>query len=271
MVHRGAPDHKPGDPCFLEPLQGDLGVGDVPVSDHRNRHGTRDLGDDRPVRRPRISLFLRPAVDGNPLNSRCLEDPRDFHGIDRAGIPPGPDFCRHRHSACGRDNSLRDSGQQRGVAEQGGSAVFADYFVHWAPEVQIDEIRSHPVDDRPRRFREVGGIRPEQLDPERPFLRMKIEIPPGPLVAVKDSLRRNELGGEHVGAKSFAQAAEHSVGHTRHRSEKQQRARGGGWQGLSRWAIRAQRRFVRNAKYGTARRPSLQGITRRSYRERGAR
>ena len=109
----------------------------------------------------------------------------------------------------GPDHRERDAFQQRAIAQQRTATVLADHFVDRAAEVQVDEIRLHPVDHRARGFRQAGGFTTEKLDAQRTFQRVvERNVFLRAFVAVQDAIGGDEFGREHIRALLLAKLAE---------------------------------------------------------------
>ncbi len=97
--------------------------------------------------------------------------------------------------------------------------MLANHLVDRTPEVQVDEIRLDPVENRFCRVRHTLRVCAEQLDANGTLLRSKIQHLSRVLVAVQYAIRRDKFGHQHVRALLLAKPAKDRVRYSRHRRE----------------------------------------------------
>ena len=193
--HGGAADHEAGN-CGAVPALNRRGGGvDVAVADHRNPHRLGHRGDDVPVGLPGVSLGAGAAVHGEAADAGIFEASGIVRRIDRLFVPAGADFGRDGQRRDGADDGGGDGGEEGAVAEEGGSAVFANHLVDRAAEVEVDEVGLFPINDRSGAPRELFGFTAEELDSERMLFGGGVDELFGALVAVQDTLGRDKFGG----------------------------------------------------------------------------
>jgi hypothetical protein len=94
--------------------------------------------------------------------------------------------------------------------------MFANNLVDRTTEVQVNEIRLHPVDYRLRGVSQTIRFGSKQLDPDRSLLRQELKHLPGAPIPVQDTICRHKFGHENVRALFLAQPSEYGICHARH-------------------------------------------------------
>ena len=105
------------------------------------------------------------------------------------------------------------------ILEQRGTAVFRDHLVDRTTEIQIDEIRPHPIDHVFRRLRHMLRVPAKKLDADRSLAVIEIEVLARSFVPAKHAFGRNEFGHEHVRPALLAELPEDLGRDARHRGE----------------------------------------------------
>ena len=115
------------------------------------------------------------------------------------------------------DDRAGDAFQNGEVLQQGRAAVAGNDFVDRAAEVEVEEIRLHPVAHHAGGFTEVFRVSPEELDTQGPLAGSKIEVFHCPGVLAEDTLGGDKLRDHDVGSLFFAKPAKNLIRHPRHR------------------------------------------------------
>ena len=101
------------------------------------------------------------------------------------------------------------------IAKAARSAVPLHDLLDRTSEIDIDEIWTEEIRHQRRSITHRLGVRPENLDPDRPFVLAEPEVLTSLLVSLHDAIGAHELRRYHVGTEPTAKPAERSFAHTR--------------------------------------------------------
>ena len=186
------------------------------------RHAGGDAADQIPVRDSRIALRRRAAVHRHRRGAGLFHPPGQIRRVDLGRVPAGPHLHRHRnpHRPGHRTDDAR--GVLR-LAHQAAAGVVLGDLRHRAAHVDVDDVGAHALDDL-RRGGHLVGIAAEDLDRDRPLLFGVSGVLERAVDAAHQTLGADHLGhDEPASALALDEAAERSVGHARHRGERERR------------------------------------------------
>src|SRR4029077_20261053 len=90
-------------------------------------------------------------------------------------------------------------------------------------KVQVDKVRSHPVDDLFCRLSEGCRVGAEELNPDRPLNFIEVEIFAGPLIQPENSFCRNYFRCQNIRTVFFTELPENLVRDACHWREKKRK------------------------------------------------
>ena len=157
---RRAADHHRVAAGFLHHANRVLRRKDIAVADDRDLHRGLHFGDAGPIGMTAIALLARARVQRDGRQAAVFGQLGHLHVDQFLVVPSGAEFHRQRNGN-GRLHGAQKSFDQRQIAQQAGTAIAPDHFLHRAAEVDIDVIEAqilaiprgigHDLRDRSRR------------------------------------------------------------------------------------------------------------------------
>src|SRR4051794_13921757 len=213
-----APHHDAVAAALGQHAQGVRGLTDVPIADHRDGEGLLEAGQVAPVGLAGEHLAGRAGVHGDRGDAVGLADPAQLQVVAAAVVEPQAELDGERD----RDDVAHGADDRLGeleVTHQGGAGAPLEDLVGRAPHVDVADVGAELLDHQGG-LAHGGGVGAVDLDGERALLRAEIHQLAGPLVAVDDRLRGDELHRHHPPAADPPHdEAEIAVGHPGHGSE----------------------------------------------------
>ncbi len=167
----------------------------------------------------RVTLLLRTTMDRQGLDAQLLEPSGHFDGHDGGVIPAETHLRSEWHIRNRILHGLHEIVKQRRASQKPRAGVLFNDLMRGAAEIEIKEVRLHPVAHQTGGLGHRGGRGAEDLDAHRTLAFGEVDHLPGFDVIADEGLGLHELRDHHVGTLLLAHLTESHVGVTSHRGE----------------------------------------------------
>ena len=182
----------------------------------------RHFVNETPVRPARVGLHRRATVHRDRRGAGVLHQTGDIRGIDVGVVPP----CAHLHGDRNRHRAGHRPDHPRGMlrcSHEAAPSLMLGDLGHWTTHVDVDNVGAHSLDDL-RRLCHPTGVTTKNLDRHRPLRLGVLGVFERPVDPTDQPLRADHLGDDQPApAPPLDQTAEGSVGHPRHRGQRERR------------------------------------------------